>query len=204
MTINPQKAEDDLAYMRALIKDDGSDNRKFGIIYMSAGILYGLQCIANGVLLLDMFPVSPLAWMAVGWLPTILFLIVLFYYIWRDRAQPFGTGTTKRALNAVFAGAGIANLVLAVVFGWVAYQKRDWAIWLLYPVVVCALQGAVWFAAAILRRRIWQGLTALGWFASAATLGLLVSQTLTYILVLGLALFACMAIPGFIMIRSKT
>lgn len=202
MTLDPKTAEGDLAFMRALVENHDSDNRSFGTLYMTAGLLYGLQCLANGILLTDGFRAPPLVWMLIGWVPTLLFFIVMFTSVWRDRARPFGTGTTKRALNAAFMGAGISNLILALVFGWVAYQKRDWSIWLLFPVVVCALQGAVWFTAAILRRSLWQGLTATAWFISAAGLGLLVHTAQAYVLGLSLVLFVCMAIPGYIMMRS--
>ncbi len=202
MTLDPKTAEADLAFMRALVEDDGSHSRNFGLIYMFAGVLYGLQCFANWALMVSASEVSPLIWMAVGWGPTVLFIIVISHNSWKNRADPYGSGTTKRAVGAAFTGAGIANLILALIFGWVAYQKRDWSIWLLFPVVVCALQGAIWFATAILRRHFWYGVTAIGWFVSAMGLGVLVDQTLDYILVLGLALFAWMALPGFLILRS--
>lgn len=204
MTLDPQKAGDDLAFMRSLIDDSGFDNRSFGINYFAAGLLYGLQCLINAALLISEAEVSTWVWMAAGWLPTILFLIINFSTVWIHRAQPFGAGTTKRALNATFAGGGIANLLLALIFGWAAYQAKNWSIWLLFPVVVCAFQGAIWFTAAILRRHMWHGLTALGWFIFAAILGLLIDKTEPYILVLGLALFLCMALPGFIMMHSNS
>lgn len=204
MTLDPEKAGSDLAFMRSLVEDSGFDNRSFGINYFAAGLLYGLQCLINAALLIANAEVPTWVWMMVGWLPTVLFLIVNFSTLWMNRAQPFGAGTTKRALNAAFAGAGIANLVLSLIFGWAAYQAKDWSIWLLFPVVVCAFQGAVWFTAAILRRNMWHGLTAIGWFASAIVLGLMIEKTQSYILVLGLALFACMALPGLIMMRSKS
>jgi len=201
MNIDPKRAQDDLAFMRALVKDDGSHNRNFGFIYLVAGALYGLQCILNWALLVTTAEVSPLIWMIVGWGPTLLFLIMITHNSWKMRANPYGSGTTKRAVGAAFTGAGIANLVLALIFGWVAYQKRDWSIWLLFPVVVCALQGAVWFATGILRRQVWHGVTAMGWFASAVSLGVLIDNVPAYVLVLGLALFAFMALPGLIILR---
>jgi len=202
MTIDPKTAENDLAFMRALVDDQSSGNRSFGINYLAAGVLYGLQCILNALLLASATPVSTLIWLVLGFLPTMLFLCVNFYTIWQNRSQPFGTGTTKRAVNAAFAGAGIANLILALIFGWVAYGRGDWSIWLMFPVVVCALQGAIWFTASILRRRAWQGLTAFGWFISAIILGLLIDQTNEYLLALGVVLLLCMGLPGFIMLRS--
>jgi len=204
MTIDPKTAESDLAFMRALVADDGSHNRNFGYIYLLAGLLYGAQCLLNWALLISDAEVSPLIWMAVGWLPTILFIVLMVHNSWQNRANPYGTGTTKRAVGAAFTGAGAANAVLALIFGWVAYQKRDWSIWLLFPLVVCALQGAVWCATAILRRNMWHGLTAIGWFLSAIILGLFIDNTLIYVLVLGVALLVCMALPGLIILRVST
>jgi hypothetical protein len=204
MTIDSKRAADDLAFMRALVEDHGTGNRSFGINYLAAGILYGVQCFTNGLLLVTATEAPTFVWLTIGFLPTILFLIVNFYTIWKERSHPFGTGTTKRALNAAFAGAGIANLILALIFGWAAYQKSDWSIWLLFPIVVAALQGAIWFTVAVLRRRIWQGLTAIGWFISAFCLGFLINEPYKYVLVLGVVLLLCMALPGFIMLRSET
>lgn len=203
MTLSSKKAEADLAFMRALVDDDGSHNRNFGFIYLIAGLLYGAQCLINWALLVTNAQVSPLVWMLAGWLPTILFLIINFHNSWKNRANPYGTGTTKRAVGAAFTGAGIANLILALIFGWVAYQKRDWSIWLLFPLVVCALQGAIWSATAILRRHIWHGVTAIGWFVSAIVLGLFIDNIPAYVLVLGMALLTCMALPGFLIFRAS-
>jgi hypothetical protein len=203
MNIDPKTAESDLAFMRALVADDGSHNRNFGYVYLLAGLIYGTQCLLNWVLLISEAEVSPLIWMAVGWLPTILFIVLIIHNSWQNRTNPYGTGTTKRAVGAAFTGAGAANAVLAIVFGWVAYQKRDWSIWLMFPLVVCALQGAVWCAIAILRRNFWHGLTAVGWFFSAIILGLFIDNTLTYVLLLGVSLLVCMALPGFIILRAS-
>ena len=203
MTLDVKSAEADLAFMRALVDDDGSHNRNFGFIYLIAGVLYGAQCLLNWALLVTDAQVSPLIWMLVGWLPTLLFLIMIFHNSWKNRANPYGAGTTKRAVGAAFTGAGMANLVLAIIFGWVAYQKRDWSIWLLFPLVVCALQGAIWLATAILRRHIWHGINAIGWFVSAIVLGLFIDNIPAYVLSLGVALLAFMALPGLLIFRAS-
>lgn len=203
MSIDSKTAEADLAFMRALVEDDGSHNRNFGFTYLIAGVLYGAQCLLNWALLVSAAQVPGYVWMLVGWLPTGLFLIMISHNSWQNRENPYGSGTTKRAVGAAFTGAGVANLVLALTFGWVAYQNRDWSIWLLFPLVVCALQGAIWLATAILRRHLWHGITAVGWFASAIALGLVIDTVSTYVLVLGVALLACMALPGFLILRAS-
>ncbi len=86
------------------------------------------------------------------------------------------------------------------VFASNAIQQKNLLIWFLYPAVVCAIQGAVWYIAFMLRRRAWLGVVAFGWFATAIALGFLIG-TPDYALVLGVALVLFMAVPGFVLIR---
>lgn len=203
MSLNPQTAQEDLAFMRALVSEGGSFDKSFGVIYGAAGLLYGLQCLINGWLLMSGFAAPSAFWITLGTLPTVLFTIVIIYAMRQRGDQPaLGTGAGKRAVNGAFAGAGIANLVLAAVFGWIAYERGDWATWFLFPVVVAAFQGAIWYAAAILNRRGSSALTALAWFASAVVLGLLINDVNSYLMALGAVLLACMALPGYAIMRG--
>ncbi|MEO1028955.1 MAG: hypothetical protein AAFX02_07840 [Pseudomonadota bacterium] len=202
MSLDPNTAREDLAFMRALVDETGSNDRSTGIVYGAAGLLYGIQCLLNWALLAGNINASQLVWLAIGILPTAIFLIINVSYVWSNRSAPFGNGAAQRALQAVFAGGGIANAIMALLFGWVAFQKQDWSIWFLFPVVVAAFQGAIWFAAMIIRKRAWYGWTAVGWFVSTIVLGLLIDQTNTYILALGIVMILCMGVPGYVMIRN--
>ncbi len=196
-----QSAEDNLAFIRAIVDETTLDYRTFGIVYMSAGLIFGLQCLIFAIHLSNITNLPEIILMLNGWVPTVLFLFIIFFYVWRDRKSPFGNSVTKRAINAAFSGAGIANLILALVFGWVAYQLKSWSVWVLFPIVVCALQGAIWYATSIIRRSLWMGVVAAGWYASAAMLGAFFSNIIAYHWGLTFALLLCMALPGYIMLR---
>lgn len=203
MMINPKTAEGDLAFMRELVEEGHFDSYGIGINYLAAGLLYGSQCLLNGILLVGQIEAPTLVWLAIGILPTALFLTVNISFVWRHRARPFGTGTANRAVQASFAGGGVANLILALVFGAVAHQRGDWSIWFLFPVVVCAFQGAIWFAAAVIRRQVWYGIVAAGWFASTIVLSWVIDQSALYVLILGGVLLLCMAVPGYVSVRQS-
>ena len=139
--------------------------------------------------------------LALSFGPTFIFLLVLGIVIWRERKTPKSTGAA-RALEAVFQGAGIANLVLALVFAYGAHLTQSITVWLYHPVVVCVFQGVAWYVAWIVRKRAWLGLVSLGWFAVSLTCGLLIQNHDKFLLTIGVALILLMALPGYAMRRA--
>ncbi|HWT52464.1 MAG TPA: hypothetical protein VN113_09820 [Caulobacter sp.] len=111
-------------------------------------------------------------------------------------------GAANRAINAAFAGTGIANLALVLIFAAAASRHKDFHYWLFHPAVVFVLQGAVWYVIFMLRKRIWMLLVAAGWLASGVALGLLIDRADLYLLIASVGLFAFMMVPGFHMMRQ--
>lgn len=201
MNADLESARDDLAYMRALVSGGGARFPKTaGELFMWAGLLYGLQCIGHWLNMIGVLPLSPLGQAVLGLGPTVLFMCVVFYVIWRER-KVTQSGVSGRALNAVFTGAGLANLVMALVFAYGSNTTGNFMIWLYHPVVVCMFQGVAWYVAWVIRRRAWLGLVSLGWFATTIACGLLIQNVGPFLLVLGSGLLACMALPGYVIMR---
>ena len=200
MTAEHDQARDDLAFMRSLIGGGEKFQATAGELFMWAGTLYGLQCLGEWLDTVGVIQLPPLGHLFLGVAPTAVFLIVLTRVIWRDRKAPKG-GPTTRALTAVFTGAGIANLILAVVFAFGAHVEQSMTVWLYHPVVVCLFQGVAWYVAWSMRKRAWVGLVALGWFALTLTLGVTIYNVGAFLLTLGVGLILLMAIPGYAMTR---
>ena len=197
-------AEADLAFMRALADGGRQPTAMAGpSIYLAAGLLYGLQCVYH---LIEM--VTPIRWpgplsLAVALGVNIAFFTWLTIVLVRDRGQRLGGSGSNRAINAMFAATGLANLCFVVVYGLNAAWMQQFGFWLLYAATVFILQGAAWWVAWLMRRRTWMLLTALGWFASGTALGLILQRNMTaYLAICGAALFLCMALPGWIMVRQ--
>jgi hypothetical protein len=202
MNADLQNARDDLAYLRGLVSGTGPMQATIGEAFFWAGILYGGQCFLHWLQTLGVAPSDGPAALAIAWLPTILFCAVLTAIIWKDRKTKV-TGVASRALGAVFQGAGLANLVMAIVFGYGAAQSQNFGLWLYHPIVVCMFQGVAWYVASVILRRAWLGFTALGWFATTIALGVAVFGDIgTYLLILAVALVVLMAIPGWVIWRG--
>jgi hypothetical protein len=202
MASDLESARDDLAYMRALVTGSGPLQATMGEAFVWGGGLYGAQCLLHWLQTLRIVPGEGLVALAISMGPTLLFCIVLGYIIWKDRKKPPG-GATARALGAVFQGAGLANLVMAFVFAYGAQKAESFGLWLYHPIVVCMFQGVAWFVAWVILRRAWVGLVALGWFSTTVALGVAVFGDIgVYLLILGVALIVCMAIPGWVIWRG--
>ncbi|WP_232037101.1 hypothetical protein [Asticcacaulis excentricus] len=189
----------DLAFARSFAGEGPRAQASAGLVFFWAGLLYGLQTLVYAAIEAGWLTVTPPygLWLAIG--PTLPFLGVIAYVAWRERKGKSGVAT--RALSASYTSAGLLNLVIAVTFGWLAISRQSTTIWLLYPIVICAMQGAVWYAAALIRRKLWLGVVSAGWFVTTLALTLLMTQVAAYLFCLGLALLALMAAPGYVMQR---
>jgi hypothetical protein len=196
--------QDDLAFLRDLA-EGGNERGGLGVaggaLYGSAGLLYGIQTLTYFLQEKGLMHLSPQGNLVMAWAPTVIFLILMTIVIIVDRKQP-RRGVANRAVNAAFAGTGIANLALVLIFAAAAVRNHDFRYWLFHPAVVFVIQGAVWYVIFMLRKRAWMALVAIGWLVSGVALGLLIDRADLYLLVSTLGLLAFMMVPGFYMMRQ--
>lgn len=199
--MTPDSARDDLAFLRTLVdpRETGFQHQ-FGQIYAVCGACYGAQTLLHlGQQYAGWFR-TPVSALAVGVAPTAVFVALLVWILRRGRVT--GASTVSRAVGATFSAVGVANLVLMVAIGWLALKEKSLDIWLLYPTTVIILQGAAWLVAFMLRRRLWLGVVAGGWFATGLGMALSIEDHGIFVLVLGVGFFAFMLTPGLFMMRQ--
>lgn len=197
---NPvQSASEDLAYLRGIV-ETGGQQRTTGILFTIAGLLYGGQVMGHWSQAAGLLRLSPLGGLILMVGPTVVFLAITAWVLTRSRGRP--AGSTAKAFSAVFSSIGMTNLVMVAIFAPAALRAQSWSTWLFYGAVVYALQGCGWLTAFSLRKEVWMGITAAGWFAAAIVMGLLVANPLNYALVAAISLTVLMVGPGLIMMRK--
>jgi hypothetical protein len=201
MNTDMQAAQADLAFLRGLVERDDGTATAWAEGYFAAGLIYGAQMLMHAGQFLGLLPGQGLAALLIGLGPTLVFLPIAVWITWRHRADRPPTAAS-RAIGAVFAAVGTANLALIVIIGWAALQQHSLTTWLIYPACVFILQGAAWTAAWIVRRRAWLGVVAVGWFFFAIAMGLTTDRISLYVLFCGLGIWSCMALPGWLMTRT--
>jgi hypothetical protein len=200
MSATLQSVQDDLAFMRSLVESGTGLQRPFGEAYLVAGICYGFQMILSAGQSLGRLPHTASWSLTIGLAPTVVFLAALAWIIWRNRhAVP--TGVVGRAIGAVFACVGIANLFLVAVIGSVALRQHSLTTWLIYPCAVFVLQGAAWLVAFSLHRRVWPALVAIGWFAAAIVMACYIETTAWFLVSAAIGFVLLMVVPGAVITR---
>jgi hypothetical protein len=197
--MNTDSAREDLAYLRSLVQGGGEDRWQVGEGYLAAGLCYGGQVLAYVVQdVLGLPPRNGPTDLLLGAGPTVLFIAILIWMIRRNRTPRSGS-VAQRAVGAVFASVGLANLVLVAIIGSVSAREHSQLIFFIYPCVVFVLQGMAWLVMGLVRRRGTAALMALGWFAVAGLMAAVIEDTTQYMGALALGLIGLMAIPGAVM-----
>lgn len=200
MTVTPESAGDDLAFLRRLMSSDDSAawRRGFGTIYGLWGIVFSLALLPEWARWAGYVDLPANYWL---WAAAIVTVVLSIGTIWITRRAPPTVGVQAKALNAMFGGVGWANAVVLVALVLAAGVLKDGRIMMLHAVVVFAFQGAAWFAVWALRKQLWIGAVSAGWFVAAILSGLTLA-TPNFILVCALALLLLMALPGLLMART--
>lgn len=205
MNTDAKTAQDDLAYLRALVEAPGNFQRSFGEAYFAAGLCYGVQMLLHAGQALGWIAENGLPALLIGFGPTVVFLGLLAWVIVREQtsSRPAG-GAVAKAVAAVLSSVGIANLVLIFVIGIVALREKSLVVWLIYPCTVMVLQGMAWMVIYALRRRAWFAGVAAGWYVTAAAMaiGVAYQNFALFIGAAGLGFIAFMLVPGWVMMRQ--
>ena len=204
MSTDAQSARDDIAFLKSLVGDDGgSGTRQFGLTYFLSGLIYGGQMIGHALVFVGILPSAGLWPLAIGVGPTVIFIPLIIWANIRASHTRQTAGPVSRAVLAVFGTIGLANVVLALIVGSVAWREQNITTWLIFPCCVFVLQGICWLFAMIMRRKSWFGLVAAGWMACGIAMALSVTSLGWFILFGGLGLWLCMALPGLVMMRNS-
>lgn len=199
MDADAKSAQDDLAFLRSLIQPKDEGQAPFGESYLAGGLAYGLQLIGHWANATGRLPLSGPGQLLLGLGPTVVFLALLTWIIWRHR-RPAAGGVTQRTVGVMFAVAGLSNLVLVAMLGTLAAREKSFTIWLIYPCVVFVLQGAAWLVMCSLRRRPWMAVVGIGWFVCALAMSTQIGSA-NYMLVAAAGMLGLMVVPGLVMLR---
>lgn len=194
---NIESARRDLAYMRAIAQDkdplpwfDGANLIAPGIIY--APLPLAAWAALSGYISL---PDVVLEWMFV---PALVIHAIAIAVLWRyDRTS---AGPNRRMFGAAWGAMGaMSATVLASLF--VAANRIDAPVLLLWAPIAFVLYGGTWTVIAATHRRLWHALIAIGCFATAILCASQIGQPVQW-LTMGIGIFVWIGGPGFLILAQ--
>lgn len=196
-----RNTESDLAFMKALVEGDHRVPESFGAIYAMTGLVYGLEVLVSVFQVNGATGHTSLNWSLVHIGFSVAYVLVLLIMGRIYARRPTASGVTARTFGAMFGAVGSAMFAVVAILILQSWRMHDWYGVLAIPAVACAMQGAAWFAALLVRRRAWLGLIAAGWFVAAIGIALTI-PTGAFLLIMGAAFFFLMVVPGFAIVRA--
>lgn len=199
MSVGHPDPQDDLAFIRRLTAPEVSAawRRGFGFIYAMWGLAFGLPLLLEWGRWAGYLMLPSNFWLYAS---VIVTLGLIGLTVWSSRRAEPAVGFQSRAMTAVFAGVGWANVAVLAALVAVSAALKDGRVMMLHAIVVFAFQGAAWYAVWALQRRLWIGVVAGGWYVAAVALGLTFG-TPAFILIAALGLLLLMTLPGWLMMR---
>lgn len=166
MTDAAQTARGDLAFLKAVVDDNGPMPWIFGAHLLTPGLAFG----GNFILIWAIYAGRmqwPSDWMNFTWLPgTIVYLPILAVLLVMGARGP-APGPTGRVFAAAWGTVGLMSAATVSVLVIASYRAGMQFV-MVWPPLIFVLYGGAWSVVAFIRRQIWLGLVALGSFITAS------------------------------------
>ena len=130
-----------------------------------------------------------------------VFLALVAWLSIKNRGTQNRGSLVSRTVTAVFTAFGLENFALIAIVGSQALRLHSLEIWLIYPCVVLAMQGAAWSIIWTLRRRTWIAVIAAGWYAVGVGMAFAIGHHMAFLALGTLAFWVLMVGPGLYMMR---
>ena len=187
-----------LAFLRSLAVAGQEAPLTAGPYLVAGGTWFGLASLVHWAISIGLLDFEPSAYGIVWIAAAVGFGINLFLLVRRDSGQP--ESGSNRALNAVWTAIGYSMFVAWVSLWLASSRTADYTLMNAMPLYILAVYGAAWSVAGMLTGQRWIRATAIGAFASAILVGLMIDSPYL-MLAYAAALFACALVPGLVMMR---
>lgn len=202
MTDDVKAIRDDLAFLRALAEDGARTPLLGGAILAAAGGCYGTASLAQWLILTDVIDV-PKVWLFGLWAIAVAVHMTIQGLLIGKVAKRCGAESpANRTHHEVWTGVGIGCFVLIAAIGLASWKAQTGLLIGFAPSIILVLYGAAWWAAASVSKLAWIRLVAVGAFAAAIGMGLLIGSTTVW-LAYAAALYLLALAPGLLLSRRS-
>jgi hypothetical protein len=189
----------DIAFVRALAEQGRGGPLVGGPILVACGLIYGAASLANWWILNTTQQISGLAFPAIWFGATAVFLICL--RLLKARARSL-SGAAAQAAGLGWMTSGWATFTISIGLMIVSYRMNDWLIMAALPSIILALYGAAWLLGAMLSRQAWVFAVAGASFLMALVNAWWAVDYKHLYLIFAVSLLTLLTAPGLVMMRQ--
>jgi hypothetical protein len=185
-------ARDDLEFIRAVVGDKGPLGAPFGLHLLLPGLIFGANFLLTWAIATGQAP-WPESLADFTWAPGAV-IYLLAFFILSHRTRGTTSGPSGRGFAAAWGMVGVVTAATVLVLAIATYRTGQMfaEIW---PSLAFVIYGGAWTVAALIRRKAWLALVALGSFATAAIAASQIGTAAVWLVdAVGIVLF--MALPG--------
>ena len=197
MTDRNQTLRDDIAFMRSLAQAGRDRPMLGGSILLMCGLVFG----SASLLVWYLSAIQGLGgrlYLTVWGAAFVAFLLMLFPLI---RALPRHGGAYQVAVGMAWSAVGMAIFFIWISLMLLSAKLELPHLMVVFPSVLMALYGGIWWLGATLLRQRWLQVVAYGSFAMALVNAWYADSPAIW-LVYGLSLLALLAAPGAVLMRQ--
>jgi hypothetical protein len=193
MTDSMRAAREDLAFLKAIAEDKGPLPTLIGAHMLAIGLPYGLNFILIWAIFAGLLPFWPREWISATWIPGTIVYVPLSIFL-HVRGSQYTAGPTARLFTAAWGAVGLTAIPIVAVM-LIAQARTGLSFAILWPALSFVLYGGAWASLAIIRRKAWHGVVALGSYATALTSAWLIDHPGAW-LVMAAGILLFLAAPG--------
>jgi hypothetical protein len=200
MTDERESLRDDIAFLRDLARDDGSDLAREASNMIVIGLVFGAVTFTYWLVFSGYVALPPTV---VSWLWAAGVALMILVHMLLNRGVSRATGAASRAVAAAWGGIGVSLLApcLGLMLGGARIGNAHLVLWI-FPTILFTLYGAAWGVAWVVKRRQWLFNVAFACAMTAFVEGGLVSSPHQW-LVLSAGLLLLVALPGAVILRQS-
>lgn len=201
MTDELKGLREDVAFMRTLAEEGRDAPLLGGSILVAAGLTFTPAALAHWAALRGWWGETPAA---VNWpwlIAAAVFLVCLYVIVRRLRSGSGVFSAANRAFGAASSGIGLATFALFPAFMLASMRTGEWIIMSMYPPVILAGWGALWFVAAEVSGRVWFRIVGGAAFLLAVVTAAFAGSAEQYLLY-AVAIIVAALLPGLALMRQ--
>ena len=197
-----QTIKDDIAYMKTLADAGANGPLLGGSVLVAAGLIFGAASIIEWMMAAGIVGFGGVGHLYLWGAAGILFMVVLFALIGRQRRRAGSQSPANRAFSNAWMGVGMGIFSMSIALTLLIMQTGSELPALIFPSLIFAMYGSGWAVSAAMSGEKWLWAVAIGGWMAAPAMATLAGRPEMW-LAYAAGIFLLALVPGAVLMRRE-